>query len=71
MKAYRENRTRKQYAILLEAFKQVSTDFRTSRDYFLRLYKINPDPAYAEYLGNIFTRLEDKEKAAYYKKRAE
>jgi tetratricopeptide (TPR) repeat protein len=70
MKTYKENRTRKQYAILLEAFKQVSADFRKSRDYFLKLYKLNPDPDYAGYLGNIFMRLEDEEKAAYYKKRA-
>jgi tetratricopeptide (TPR) repeat protein len=71
MKAYEENHTRKQYAILLEAFKQVSIDFRKSRDYFLKLYKINPDPGYAAYLGNIYTRLEDDEKAGYYRKRAE
>jgi tetratricopeptide (TPR) repeat protein len=71
MKAYRENRTHKQYAILLEAFRQVSADFRRSRDYFLKLFTLNPDPAYASYLANIFTRLEDEEKASYYKKRAD
>jgi tetratricopeptide (TPR) repeat protein len=70
MKAYRENRTHKQYAILLEAFKQVSADFRKSRDYFLKLYELYPDPEYAGYLGNIFTRLEDEERAEYYRKRS-
>jgi tetratricopeptide (TPR) repeat protein len=70
MKAYKENRTRKQYAILLKAFKQVNADFRASRDYFLKLYKMNPDPEYAQYLGNIFTRLEDEGKANYYKRLA-
>ncbi len=67
MKAYKENRTRKQYAILLKAFKQVNSDFRASRDYFLKLYEINPDPEYARYLGNIFTRLDDEKKANYYR----
>jgi len=70
MKAYKKNRTRKQYSILLKAFKQVNTDFKTSRDYFLKLYEMNPDPEYAMYLGNIFTRLDDEGKANYYKKLA-
>jgi tetratricopeptide (TPR) repeat protein len=70
MKAYKENRTRKQYSILLKAFKQVNSDFRKSRDYFLKLYEMNPDPEYAWYLGNIFTRLEDEGKANYYKRLA-
>ncbi|MFC2112828.1 tetratricopeptide repeat protein [Bacteroidota bacterium] len=71
MKAYRENRTHKQYAILLEAFKQVNTDFKKSRDHFVNLYKLYPKPEYASYLANIYTRLEDEEKANYYKRRAE
>ncbi len=71
MKAYKENRTHKQYAILLEAFKQVNADFRKSRDYFLKLYSRYPKPEYAGYLANIYTRLEDEEKAAYYRKRAD
>ena len=44
----------KQYSILLKAFKQVNADFKLSRDYFLKLYDMNPDPEYAMYLGNIF-----------------
>ena len=67
MKAYKENRTRKQYSILLKAFKQVNADFKISRDYFLRLYEMNPNSEYAMYLGNIFTRLDDEKKANYYK----
>lgn len=69
MKAYKENRTHKQYGILLKAFKQVNSDFKKSRDIFLRLYKLNPDPEYANYLANIYTRLEVKDKAEYYKNR--
>ena len=67
MKAYKENRTRKQYSILLQAFKQVNADFKISRNYFLRLYEMNPNSEYAMYLGNIFTRLDDEKKANYYK----
>jgi hypothetical protein len=70
MKAYKNKRTHKQYAILLKAFKQVNADFKRSRDRFLKLYRLNPDPEYAEYLANIYTRLEDEEKARYYKSRA-
>ena len=70
MKAYKENRTHKQYAILLKAFKQVNADFKESRDYFLKLYKLYPKPEYAAYLGNIYTRLEDEKRANYYKKRS-
>lgn len=67
MKAYKGNRTRKQYSILLKAFKQVNADFKLSRDYFLKLYEMNPNSEYAMYLGNIFTRLDDEGKAKYYK----
>jgi hypothetical protein len=70
MRAYKQNRTRNQYTILLKAFEQVNIDFRKSRDYFLKLYEMNPDPKYARFLGNIFTRLEDRSKADYYKKLA-
>jgi len=70
MKAYKENRTNKQYARLLKALDEVYPNFRKSRDYYLKLYKIKPNKDYANYLGNIFTRLDDKEKADYYYKRA-
>jgi tetratricopeptide (TPR) repeat protein len=70
MKAYKANRTHKQYAILLKAFKQVNADFRKSRDYFEKLYRLHPKPEYAGYLGKIYTRLEDEQKARYYKKLA-
>lgn len=70
MKAYRNNRTHKQYAILLKAFKQVNADFKRSLDGFLKLYRLYPDPEYADYLAKIYTRLEDEEKAGYYRSRA-
>ncbi len=66
MNAYAKNRTHKQYSILLKAFKTVTSDFKTSLSYFTKLYRLNPSPDYAKYLGNIYTRLDDDQKARYY-----
>jgi len=70
MTAYKNKRTTSQYKKLLKALDEVWPTFRKSRDYFLKLYKIDPKPEYANYLGNIYTRFDDKEKADYYYKRA-
>ena len=70
MKAYKDHRTSSQYKKLLKALDQVWPNFQKSRDYFLKLYKIDPKPEYAQYLGNIYTRYDDKKKADYYYKRA-
>ena len=70
MKAYEKKKTRKQYSQLLKALDQVSADFKTSLKYFEKLYKLNPETRYARYLANIYNRLNDKKKAAYYKKKA-
>lgn len=66
MKAYEKNKTMKQYNQLTDALKRVNQDYKTARDYFERLYKLNPDSKYANFLGNIYTRFENKEKANYY-----
>jgi len=66
MKAYQANKTDKQYQQLLAAYKVYFENYRISRDYFLKLYQIDPKPRYATFLGNIFTRYENKEKADYY-----
>ncbi|NVO09431.1 MAG: hypothetical protein HXX16_05665 [Bacteroidales bacterium] len=66
MKAYQVNKTDKQYQQLLAAYKVYFENYRISKEYFLRLYQINPKPRYATFLGNIFTRYENKEKADYY-----
>ncbi|MBU8893189.1 MAG: hypothetical protein KOO66_10450 [Bacteroidales bacterium] len=71
MKAYKNKRTTKQYNKLLKALKEVWPAFRKSRDYFLKLYKIEPKKEYAKYLGKIYTRFDDKQKANYYNKRAQ
>ena len=69
-KAYEQNRTNRQYAQLLEAFEILNTDFRISHSYFLRLYQLQPSQAVAAYIANIYTRFNDKEKAAHYNRLA-
>ena len=67
MKAYKKKRTNKQYAKLLKALKVINSDFKKSRNYFEKLYKISPNKDYAKRLSNVYKRLENKQKAAYYK----
>ncbi len=70
MKAYKEHRTSSQYKKLLKALDEVWPNFQKSRDYYLKLYEIDPKPEYAKFLANIYTRYDDKQKAAYYEKRS-
>ncbi|HAF28772.1 MAG TPA: hypothetical protein DCG75_06965 [Bacteroidales bacterium] len=70
MKAYKEHRTSSQYKKLLKALDEVWPNFQKSRDYFLKLHNIDPKPEYAGYLAKIYTRYDDKQKAAYYEKKA-
>ncbi len=71
MRAYEQNRTHRQYAILLEALEIINTDFRIALNYFERLYKQDPKPEYAGFLSNIYERFQDEEKARYYRRRSE
>jgi len=66
MNAYEKNKTTKQYKQLTEALKKVNADYKISRDYFETLYRLKPDKRYARYLGNIYTRFENKQKADYW-----
>jgi tetratricopeptide (TPR) repeat protein len=66
MKAYNANKTNKQYLKLLEALKQSTADFKIALGYFDRLYAIDPKPDYADYIGNIYARFDDKKNADYY-----
>lgn len=70
MKAYEENKTRKQYAKLLKEFKIVTLDFKQSLDYYTKLYNLYPKPEYAKYLGNIYARLSDEKNAKFYHNKA-
>ena len=66
LKAYEKNKTNKQYKKLLRALDVVSSDFKTSLNYFKKIYTQDPKPATAKYIGNIYNRLDDKKKADYY-----
>jgi len=68
--AYDKKKTRSQYAKLLKALDVVTSDFKKSLGYYKKLYTIQPDKKYALFLGNIYARLNDKEKSTYYKNRA-
>ena len=70
MKAYNENRTNKQYKQLLDALDTVTDDFKAALGYYKTLYEIDPRPEFAKYLGDIYNRLDDKQKADYYYSKA-
>ncbi len=71
MKAYEQNKTMKQYRKFTDALKQVNNDYKTARNYFETLYKLSPSKRYARYLGNIYTRFDNKQRANYWYKLAE
>ena len=71
MRAYQDNRTNRQYRQLLKALDVINENFHTSRKYFEQLYSQNPEPRFAKYLGNIYTRFDNKQKADYYYKKAD
>ena len=66
MKAYKKNRTTEQYKKLLEAWDKIWPDFRKSRDYFKKLYDLNPKSKYAKYIGRIYKRMDKEQKAEYW-----
>jgi tetratricopeptide (TPR) repeat protein len=66
MKAYENNKTNKQYLKLLESLKLATADFKISLGYFERLYAISPKPDFANYIGNIYARFDDKKNAEFY-----
>ncbi len=70
MKAYEKIRTNKQYSQLLKALESINENFKISRDYYLRLWEIEKNPKYATYLGNIYSRFDNKERAEYFYRQA-
>lgn len=66
MKAYKKNRTMKQYRRLTKALKTINKDFKVARDYYKKLYRLQPKSSYAKLLGNIYTRFGNKKKASYW-----
>jgi tetratricopeptide (TPR) repeat protein len=69
MEAYERNKTRRQYARLVDELELAGKDFRKARDIYERLYRLNPEKRYAMQLFNIYSRFEDHEKAAFYRAR--
>jgi len=68
--AYYANQTRTQYNKLLKTLDKVTADFKRALEYFKVLYQLSPRPEYANYLGNIYARFDDDEKAKYYHNKA-
>ena len=68
MKKYEQNKTRRQYGILLEELDKVTADFKKALPYLEKLWKQNPGKEYAAYFANIYARFGDEQKAEYYKK---
>ncbi len=68
MKKYEQNKTRKQYTILLKELDKVTADFKKALPYLEKLWKQNPGKEYAGYFANIYARFGDEEKADFYKK---
>lgn len=71
LKAYENHKTRKQYAHLLKELKTISADYKTALSYAKRLYEIDPTPETALLISKCYNRLDNKEKAAYYKHQAQ
>ena len=68
MDKYNKNRTHVQYTFLLNELKKISEDFRKSRDFFEKLWAQDKNSRYAAFLANIYTRLDNPDRAAYYRK---
>ncbi len=66
LKVYSKNKTRSQYVELLRVFKVVTVNFKRSLHYFKKLYSLQSTAENANYLGNIYARLNDDAKAKYY-----
>lgn len=71
MQAYENEQTRRQYRQLLNALENINEMFRTARDYFERLYGMEPAPEYAHYLMNIYLRFGNEERAQFYRRKTQ
>jgi hypothetical protein len=68
MEKYNKRKTHVQYQFLLNELKIVAEDFKQSRDYFEKLWAIEKLPRYASFLSNIYARLDNRERAEYFKR---
>jgi tetratricopeptide (TPR) repeat protein len=68
MEKYNQNKTTKQYKILLNELDLVTADFKKSLPYFEKLWDLNPGEKYASYFANIYARFGDEKKVKTYQK---
>ncbi len=70
MEAYENNKTTRQYRILLKELKKSTRDYKKALGFFEKLWAVKPSERerYASYLATIYARFGDKEKADHYKK---
>ncbi len=68
MEKYNQNKTSKQYKILLNELELATADFKRALPYFEALWKNGPGEKYASYFANIYARFGDQDKVNYYKK---
>lgn len=69
MTKYEQNKTRKQYAVLLKELDQVTSDFKMALPYLEKLWKQNPGKEYASYFANIYARFGDEQKVEFYRQK--
>lgn len=68
MEKYNQNKTTKQYRVLLNELELVTADLKKALPYFEKLWAMNPGEKYAGYLANIYARFGDEKKSDFYKK---
>jgi hypothetical protein len=68
MEKYNQNKTTKQYRVLLNELELVTADLKKALPYFEKLWAMNPGEKYAGYLANIYARFGDEKKSDSYKK---
>jgi tetratricopeptide (TPR) repeat protein len=67
MDSYNANKTQRRYLYLVEQLKMITKDYQAAKFYFETLYKFEPNNRNAEYLANIFARLNNESKSQYYR----
>ncbi len=67
MAKYNQNKTRKNYNVLLKELDLVTADFKKALPYLSKLWKIQQGKEYAGYLANIYARFGDEQKVNFYK----
>lgn len=69
MEKYEQNKTRKQYNILLKELDLVTADFKKALPYLEKLWTRDQSKEYASYFANIYARFGDEKKVEYYKQK--